>query len=127
VASPSRSLTAQSSNVELKASDSSSNPYVALGGVIAAGLDGIDRKLELPPPATTDPHLLSDSERRAIGAERLPQSLHEAIANLRSDRVLLDALGEQLAGSYMAVKEADIAAFASEDQAFELRQHAYKF
>ena len=127
VAAPTRSLQSQSTNVELKASDSSSNPYVALGGVIAAGLDGIDRGLELPPATTVDPHLLSDDERRAIGAERLPQTLHEAISNLRSDQVLLEALGERLAGSYMAVKEADIAAFAEQDEAFELRQHAYKF
>jgi glutamine synthetase len=127
VASPTRSLTAQSTNVELKASDSSSNPYMALGGVIAAGVDGIERGLELPPPATTDPHLLSDSDRRAIHADRLPQSLQEAIGNLKGDRVLMDSLGDRLAGSYVAVKDADIAAFASEDQAFELRQHAYKF
>jgi glutamine synthetase len=57
----------------------------------------------------------------------LAQSLQEAIANLRRDQVLLEALGERLAGSYMAVKEADIAAFAEHDEAFELRQHAYKF
>src|ERR1700694_616963 len=127
VASPTRSREAQSANVELKASDSSSNPYLALGGVIAAGLDGIGRQLELPPPVTTDPHLLSDDERRVIHADRLPQSLQEAVGHLRRDQVLMEALGERLAGSYMAVKEADIAAFASEDQAFELRQHAYKF
>ena len=127
VASPTTSREAQSTNVELKASDSSSNPYLALGGVIAAGLDGIDRRLELPPPATTDPHLLSEDDRRAMRADRLPQSLAEAIGHLRRDGVLIDALGEQLAGSYIAVKEADIAAFASEDQDFELRQHAYKF
>jgi glutamine synthetase len=127
VASPTTSREQQSTNVELKASDSSSNPYVAMGGLIAAGLDGIDRGLELAPPVTTDPHLLSDEERRAIGAERLPQSLQEAITHLRSDRVLVEALGDRLAGSYLAVKEADIAAFANEDEAFELRQHAYKF
>jgi glutamine synthetase len=127
VASPIKSREAQSTNVELKASDSSSNPYMALGGVIAAGLDGISRELELPPPVTTDPHLLSDDERRAIHAERLPQSLQEAIGHLRRDAALIDALGDRLAGSYVAVKEADIAAFASEDEAFELSQHAYKF
>jgi glutamine synthetase len=127
VASPTKSREAQSTNIELKASDSSSNPYLALGGVIAAGLDGIDRRLELPPPATTDPYLLSEAERSAMHADRLPQSLQEAITNLRGDRVLTEALGELIAGAYFAVKEADIAAFASEDQAFEVRQHAYKF
>src|SRR3982074_1244496 len=113
--------------VRLRGTNWTPSPYRALGGVIAAGVDGIDRGLELPPPTTIDPHLLSDDERRAIGAERLPQSLREAIANLRSDQVLVEALGERLAGSYMAVKEADIAAFANQDEAFELRQHAYKF
>ncbi|MDQ6877408.1 MAG: glutamine synthetase family protein [Candidatus Dormibacteraeota bacterium] len=127
VASPTKSREAQSTNVELKSSDSSANPYLALGGVIAAGLDGIERGLELPPPVTTDPHVLSEKQRRAIHADRLPQSLKEAVANLRGDQVLMEALGERLAGSYIAVKEADIAAFASEDQDFELRQHAYKF
>jgi glutamine synthetase len=127
VASPTKSREAQSTNVELKASDSSSNPYLALGGVIAAGLDGIDRSLEPPPPATTDPHLLSSEERKALHADRLPQSLQEAITNLRADKVLMEALGERIAGAYLAVKESDIAAFASEDQDFEVRQHAYKF
>jgi glutamine synthetase len=60
-------------------------------------------------------------------ADRLPQSLQEAIANLRDDSVLTEALGELIAGAYFAVKEADIAAFASENQDFEVRQHAYKF
>ncbi|HSS61088.1 MAG TPA: glutamine synthetase family protein [Candidatus Limnocylindrales bacterium] len=127
VASPTKSRESTSTNIELKASDSSSNPYIALGGVIAAGLDGIERKLEPPAPVTVDPHLLSDAERRAIGADRLPQSLREAIDNLSRDRVLMDALGERLAGSYVAVKRSDIDAFAAEDEAFELRQHAYKF
>ncbi len=127
VASPTRSRESESTNIELKASDSSSNPYIALGGVIAAGLDGIDRKLEPPPPAKVDPHSLSEAERRAMGADRLPGSLADSLASLKHDTVLMHALGERLAGSYIAVKESDIAAFAAEDEAFELRQHAYKY
>jgi glutamine synthetase len=127
VASPFKGHEADSTNVELKSSDSSANPYVSLGGVIAAGLDGIERGLALPPPVTVDPFNLSDKERQAIGADRLPTSLKEAIANLKSDRVLLEALGERLSTSYIAVKELDIDAFASADEAFEFRQHIYKF
>jgi glutamine synthetase len=127
VASPFRGHEAESTNVELKSSDSSANPYIALGGVIAAGLDGIERQLALPPPATVDPYNLSDDERQAIGAERLPQSLKEAIANLKRDATLTDALGERLATSYIAVKELDIEAFAAEDEGLEFRQHIYKY
>jgi glutamine synthetase len=127
VASPFKGHESESTNVELKSSDSSANPYISLGGVIAAGLDGIERQLTLPPPVTVDPFNLSDKERQAIGADRLPTSLTEAIANLKRDRVLLEAMGERLSTSYIAVKELDIDAFASADEAFEFRQHIYKF
>jgi len=127
VASPFKGHEAESTNVELKSSDSSANPYISLGGVIAAGLDGIERKLTLPPAVTVDPYNLSDKERQAIGVDRLPQSLKEAIANLKRDELLLRALGERLSTSYIAVKELDIDAFAAADEAFEFRQHIYKY
>ncbi len=117
----------ESLNIELKSSDSSGNPHLALGGVIAAGLDGIERRLELPPPAIVDPHILNEQEREAIGADRLPQKLDEALENLKRDRLLQEALGEKLATSYAAVKEADIEAFAKADETFEFRQHVYKY
>jgi glutamine synthetase len=127
VASPFKGHEAESVNVELKSSDSSANPYIALAGVIAAGLDGIERKLTLPPAVTVDPHTLDESERAKIGADRLPTSLKQAIQNLKADDVLLKAMGERLATSYIAVKELDIDAFANADEAFEFRQHIYKF
>jgi len=127
VASPFKGHEAESTNVELKSSDSSANPYISLAGVMAAGLDGIERQLNLPPPVTVDPHTLDESERKKIGADRLPTSLKEAIANLKADRLLLDAMGERLATSYIAVKELDVDAFAAADEAFEFRQHIYKY
>jgi len=127
VASPFRGHEAESTNVELKSSDSSANPYISLAGVMAAGLDGIERQLTLPPPVTVDPHTLDESERKKIGADRLPTSLKQAIANLKGDRLLLEAMGQRLATSYIAVKELDIDAFAAADEAFEFRQHIYKF
>jgi glutamine synthetase len=127
VASPYKGHEAESTNVELKSSDSSANPYLALGGVIAAGLDGIERKLTLPAPVTVDPHTLDESERTKIGADRLPTTLKDAIQNLKRDDVLLRAMGERLATSYIAVKELDIDAFAGADEAFEFRQHIYKY
>jgi glutamine synthetase len=127
VASPFKGHEAESTNVELKSSDSSANPYISLGGVIAAGLDGIKRQLSLPSPVTVDPFTLTDTERQAIGADRLPQSLREAITNLKGDDVLLDAMGERLSTSYIAVKELDVDAFANADETFEFRQHIYKY
>jgi glutamine synthetase len=126
VASPLRGHVAESTNVEIKAADSSSNPYIALGGLIAAGLDGIERNLELPDPAMADPHTLTDAQRRDMGADRLPSSLAAALENLNGDSVLTEAMGALLP-AYNAVKRLDVEDFAGQDEAFELRQHIYKF
>lgn len=127
VASPFWGREAESINVELKACDSSCNPYLALGGLIAAGLDGVDRELEPPPPVTVDPHTLDDAGRAAVGASPHPASLGEAIARLRGDRVLMEALGDRLSASYLAVKESDVEGFAAEDETFEYAEHRFKF
>jgi glutamine synthetase len=96
-------------NVELKACDASANPYLSLAGLIAAGLDGIERGLDLPPPIDFDPGTLSDAEGAARGIERLPQTLDAALAALAGDPVLLAALGGELARAYLAVKRAGYA------------------
>jgi glutamine synthetase len=70
---------------------------------------------------------MEESERKKVGADRLPTSLKEAIQNLGRDDTLLKAMGERLATSYIAVKELDIDAFAKADEAFEFRQHIYKY
>jgi len=55
-----RGMEERSTNVELKAADASSNPYLAIGGLIAAGLDGLERGLEPPDPVEVDPATIAD-------------------------------------------------------------------
>jgi glutamine synthetase len=90
---------------EYKASDASSNPYIALGALIASGLDGLQRSLKLPEEVTLDPGLIPEADRHARGIDPLPHNLGEAINALRKDKVLLEALGEALATSFMAVRQ----------------------
>jgi len=91
-------------HIELKTSDASSNPYLALGGVIAAGLDGLRRKLAPPAPVQEDPARLSEAERSQRGMDPLPDTLEMAVGALERDPVLMDALGPELARAYIAVK-----------------------
>ena len=114
-------------NMELKPSDNTSNPYLALGGLIAAGLDGVARKLEPGEPVMVDPGSLSEGERARLGVERLPESLGAATEALERDKLLVEALGALLARTFLAVKRSEAAAFAAKDEAFELAQHFYKF
>ena len=122
-----RSDRAGSTNAELKASDSSSNPYLALGGMLAAGLDGVKRQLPLGEPTMVDPGNYSDEERAARGIRRFPANLREALDNLENDTVLMDALGPLLSRAYLAVKRLEWESFSKEDVAFEMKHHFWKF
>ena len=118
---------AGSTNAELKSSDPSSNPYLALGGLLAAGLDGVRRKLSPGEPVLIDPGDWSDAERAQRGIHRLPSSLREALDNLAANEVLTGALGPLLAKAYLAVKRSEWDAFSKEDVAFEVKHHFWKF
>src|SRR5436305_1277885 len=84
-----------STNLELKAADASCNPYLAIGGLIAAGLDGIDRGEEPPPPVEVDPATIPEEERGRRGILRLPATQEQARDALGRDR-LLRATGTEL-------------------------------
>jgi glutamine synthetase len=118
---------AASTNLELKASDPSNNPYLALGGLLAAGLDGVARELQPGEVTLIDPGNYSDEERAARGIERYPTTQAEALDALEQDTVLLDALGDELSRSYIAVRRSEYAAFSAEDTDFEIKHHLYKF
>src|SRR5205823_7014870 len=79
VASPFRGAEEASTNAELKACDSTCNPYLAVGGLIAAGLDGIERGLEPPEPLDVDPAAIPEDERGRRGIARLPSTQEEAL------------------------------------------------
>lgn len=108
-------------NFELKSMDLSANPYVALGCVVAAGLDGIDRQLPLASPVQQNPANLSDPEREAAGITRLPESLAGALAAFRACAPLQAALGSDFARVYGLVREAEVRTFADRDLDFERR------
>jgi glutamine synthetase len=127
VASPFRGAEEASTNAELKSCDATCNPYLALGGLVAAGLDGLERGLEPPEPLGVDPATLDESERERRGIVRLPATQAEALDALAADEVLLDALGPTLAESYLAVRRSEWAAYSAGDAAFEQQGHFAKY
>lgn len=116
-----------STNAELKSTDATCNPYLALGGLIAAGIDGLDRSLEPPDPVEVDPATLTDSEREARGIHRLPETQEQALAALEADDVLTAALGPVLTESYLTVRRSEWSAYSAEDADFEHRGHFLKY
>jgi len=122
-----RGMEEASTNVELKAADASSNPWLAVGGLIAAGLDGVERGLEPPEPVEVDPATLDEEERERLGIEPMPGSQAEALDALAADDVLLAALGPVLAQSYLAVRRSEWAVYSEGDEAFEQQGHFSKY
>lgn len=115
------------SNFELKTCDASSNPYLALGATIAAGLDGLKRRLELPEPVDCDPGVLYEAERTKREIDRLPTTLGEALERFAGDSVLTSALGAPLAKAFTAVRRAEWQALskASLDEEVQLLLERY--
>jgi glutamine synthetase len=114
-------------NIELKCADHSGNPYLAMGALIAAGLDGIQNKIDPGEPQEIDPGNYSDAEREQLGIRRLPTTLDEALDELEKDTVLTEALGPLLTASYLAVKRSESAFFKDKTPEEETLQHFYKY
>jgi glutamine synthetase len=127
VASVFRGAEESSTNAELKSCDSTCNPYLALGGLIAAGLDGLEQGLEPPEPVNVDPATIDGDERARRGIDRLPETQAEALDALERDELLVAALGPVLAESYLAVRRSEWAAYSAGDAAFEQQGHFEKY
>ena len=90
--------------IELRLTDSCANPYLASAAAIAAGLDGIDRKLEPGEPHNFNHYTVSPEELQSRGIKVLPQSLHEAVLALEADPLFAEKLGPQLIGEFVRLK-----------------------
>jgi glutamine synthetase len=118
---------AATTNLEYKPADASANPYLAFGGLLAAGLDGIAQGSVPPPPLTVDPASLTDGEREAAGITRYPDTLAAALDALEADDVLMAALGEPLGRSYTTVRRSEWEAYSAADAAFQFADHFAKY
>ena len=85
-----------STRAELRMPDPSANPYLALAAMAAAGIDGLERRLEPPPPINRNIYEMSVRDRRKHKIKDLPANLREAVGNLKRDKVIIDALGDHV-------------------------------
>ncbi len=105
--------------------DASANPYLAIAALIAAGLDGIERRLDPGPGTAAD---LSESPPAALPASsRLPRDLHEAVNALESDDVIGAALGTTLQREFVHLKRMEHIEHAAHVSAWELDRYAAAF
>jgi glutamine synthetase len=113
----------QSSRIEYRAIDSAANPYLAYALLLAAGLKGIENEYELPAETEDNVWDLTDSERRAMGIQPLPQSLDHAIRKLEDSELAAETLGEQVFSYVLANKQAEWSSYRAQVTPFELKQN----
>lgn len=90
-----------STRIELRSPDPMANPYLVNAVTLAAGLDGIERKLELPPEATAETLKLNDRQMLEAGYTPLPRSLKEALDVFEDSQFMKDALGDHIHGFFL--------------------------
>ncbi len=112
---------------EWRAPDASANPYLILAGLITAGLDGIERELELGPECTDDLFDATPQQIEERGIAQLPQHLGEAVDALEADAIVCAALGDTLAREFVALKRIEYTEYARHVSDWELRRYVSAF
>lgn len=112
-----------STRIELRSPDPMANPYLVNAVTLAAGLDGIERKLELPPEATAETLKLTDRQMVEAGYTPLPRSLKEALDVFEDSQFMKDALGEHIHSFFLKKKRDEWRKFESTITEWEIKHY----
>ena len=112
-----------STRIELRSPDPMANPYLVNTVTLAAGLDGIERKLELPPEATAETLKLTDRQMLEAGYTPLPRSLKEALDVFEDSQFMKDALGEHIHSFFLKKKRDEWHKFESTITEWEIKHY----
>ncbi len=99
---------AQQFNIEYRVADAAASPYLALGALVWAGVDGIRHNRSLPPPPEPSLWDMDAAEREAAGARPLPRSLGEALDLLAACAEAREWFGDRFFDAYLQFKRAEL-------------------
>jgi glutamine synthetase len=94
----------QATRAELRCPDPACNPYLTFAALLHAGLEGIEKGYELPPPMETNLYHLTAEERRERGIVSLPETLGEAVDEFAASDLMRRALGDHIFDNYVKLK-----------------------
>jgi len=109
--------------IELRSPDPACNPYLAFAVMLAAGLDGIEKGLTLPPDVVDDVYEMSDAERCDRGIGQLPGDLDEAIVAMEGSELVREALGDQVFEWFLRNKKSEWMSYHTRVTPFELEEY----
>jgi glutamine synthetase len=113
----------KATRIELRSPDPACNPYLCFAVMLAAGLEGIEKKYELPPPVEEDIYEMPADERARRGITTLPDNLYAAIELARGSRIVREALGDHIFESFIANKRIEWDRYRTHVTDYELGQY----
>ena len=114
-----------STRTELRNVDPCANPYLALAGILACGLNGINSVSEkdIVPPVSDNLFALSEDEIKERNIECLPATLHAAIKEFKKSAILKETLGDHIFNKYIEAKEKEWKDYHTTVSEFELKMY----
>ncbi len=113
--------------MELRSPDLCANPYLAIAACLKAGLEGIEKNIELPPSVDVNIHELSNREKEMLGVKNLPISLNEAIRIARGSEFITELLGRKLKDAYLNAKETEYRSYGRTVSQWEIDNYLIKY
>jgi len=112
-----------STRLELRSVDPSANPYLALATLVEAGLDGIQNELVPPEGVDRNIYVMTEEERTKAQIFDLPSTLHNALKELKDDKVVIEALGSHIYENFIEAKQMEWSAFRQTVSEWEREQY----
>ncbi len=116
-----------STRVEMRSPDPCCNPYLAVAVMLTAGLDGIRNKIQPPPACDYNLYALTAGERLERGIDVLPESLRDAIDDLKNDIIISEALGSHVYNCFTEAKRKEWNSYRTSITPWEVEQYLTKF
>ena len=110
----------KATRIEFRSPDPACNPYLAFAAMLGAGLDGIDKKMELPDPIEEDIFEMNPAERRAHGITDLPGNLYAAILETEESALIKEILGEHIFRKFIENKKIEWDSYRTHVSQYEL-------
>jgi len=117
----------ENTRIELRCPDPSCNPYLAIAGILAAGLDGIENKINPSNPTNMNVFAMTDEQMRKEGIMTLPQSLKEAIDEMKNSSFVREVLGNHIFEKYIEAKNKEWEDYRKQITPWELKHYLTKY
>jgi len=113
----------KATRIEFRSPDPACNPYLAFSVMLAAGMEGIEKGYELPPPVERDVYKIDPEERKKLGIESLPGSLIEAVLLTEKSNLVRKALGDHVFSHFIENRKIEWDNYRRQVTSYEIEKY----